>query len=526
MHFAVVIANGAYTALGTLPNPVNDGRLVAAALAKAGFTVKILENQGQAQFRLALQDIDRESRKADVTLIYYAGHGAQIDGVNFLIPVDVPAPQSEAGIRFTSIQADEVLSAMNSPYKVLILDACRDNPILGKALSKGRGAYKRGLARIELPADTLGGIYIAYSTSENEVADDGSGADSPFAAAFAANVGKPVSITDMFSYVTRDVMLETRNTQRPFSYSSLPGLFCLTGNCGGESGAAAATDPSTAAAPVALAPPATAAASSGDAHALAATLKRLNATKAPEARARIEQALWEQLRSHLPNRLAIGWEPKAADGSIRTWAIDPVDAVSDAHKAKVSEYTGQIANKAYSWSESLGYDLSVDCDRNATATARYHDGNNVQFFSLEQQRAAMKTPAPETGLASAVGLLCNSPMRFIPIWVADSVPWIDIGDAYQAAPSIRYRDPAVDGIWYLFVRNRLTQPKEDGGVVIYYWFAANCHTHESEWGRFMSADPGGKPLYLHGTAGKWTTPAAGSPAANSQVILCDQGADY
>jgi uncharacterized caspase-like protein len=249
LRYAVVIANGAYSSLGTLPNPVNDGRLVAAALTKAGFTVKVLENLGQEQFRRALQEIDSESRKADVSLIYYAGHGAQINGSNYLIPVDVPAPQSEGGIRYTSIQADDVLSAMNSPYKVLILDACRDNPILGKALSKGRGAYKRGLARIELPADTLGGIYIAYSTSENAVADDGNGANSPFATAFATYVTQPVSITDVFSYVTRDVMQQTHNQQRPFSYSSLPGLFCLTGDCGGASNAAAASSPAAAAAP-------------------------------------------------------------------------------------------------------------------------------------------------------------------------------------------------------------------------------------------------------------------------------------
>ncbi len=259
---------------------------------------------------------------------------------------------------------------------------------------------------------------------------------------------------------------------------------------------------------------------------MAEVFKRLNSTRSADARAKIEQGLWEQLRSHMPTRLAAAWEPKAADGTTGAWGIDPADAISDAHKARVSAYGGSIADKVYTWPDSISWDLTVDCDRNATAVARSRNGAAVQFFSQEQQKAAMKPPPPDSGLASALGLLCTAPMRLMPIWVVDNLTWIDVGGAFQAAPAIRYRDPGADGIWYLFVRNRFSPANGDGAVVLYYWLGVNCHTHESEWGHFLSADSAGKLVYLHGIADKWVKPQTSSAAANSEVIVCDQGADY
>ena len=103
-------------------------------------------------------------------------HAAQIGGINYLLPVDVPKPEQEDDIRLASISADDVLSVIKSQYKILVLDACRDNPVLGRALSRGRGAsYKHGLAAIAPPSDAVSGVFIAYSTQTDAIAIDGEG---------------------------------------------------------------------------------------------------------------------------------------------------------------------------------------------------------------------------------------------------------------------------------------------------------------------------------------------------------------
>jgi uncharacterized caspase-like protein len=199
-RIAVVISNADYSELGSLRNPEGDEQLVASALRNAGFTVTYLKNLKDEQFRAALRQVARDSAKTDVTLVYYAGHGAQVAGVNYLLPVDIPQPEQEDDIRLASVSADDVLAVIKSPYKILILDACRDNPTLGRALSRGRSAaYKTGLAPVTPPAEAAGGVFIAYSTQTNAIAMDGDGANSPFAEAFAAHVGTRTSIDDMFA---------------------------------------------------------------------------------------------------------------------------------------------------------------------------------------------------------------------------------------------------------------------------------------------------------------------------------------
>ena len=124
---------------------------------------------------------------------------------------------------------DDLVNAIRSPHKIVLMDACRNNPLIQQTLaSKGRGLLSRGLAP---PNITSGGIFIAYATASGDVATDGSSQNSPFAESLARHLENPESIDDMFSRVTKDVLKSTNKQQRPFKYASLEGRFCLPGPC-------------------------------------------------------------------------------------------------------------------------------------------------------------------------------------------------------------------------------------------------------------------------------------------------------
>lgn len=154
---------------------------------------------------------------------------------NYLLPVDIDIPRTEADIQFTGLKVDDLINSIQSNTKIVFLDACRDNPVLFKNIVKGRGSSPIGLA----PAASSnfgqskpgGGIFIAYATDAGAVADDGTEAHSPFAQALLRYLQKPISIDDMFSLVTREVRLVTKNAQRPYKYASLESIVCLTPTC-------------------------------------------------------------------------------------------------------------------------------------------------------------------------------------------------------------------------------------------------------------------------------------------------------
>jgi hypothetical protein len=136
-----------------------------------------------------------------------------------------------------------LINSIGSNTKIVFLDACRDNPALFKNLVEGRGSSPVGLAPASAssfnPAKPGGGIFIAYATDAGAVADDGHGQHSPFTQALLRNMQKPISIDDMFSLVTKEVRLVTKNVQRPFKYASLENIICLTPACSGTPAAGA-----------------------------------------------------------------------------------------------------------------------------------------------------------------------------------------------------------------------------------------------------------------------------------------------
>ena len=234
---ALVIGNSEYTDLPKLTNPTNDARAIVDVLRDLGFDVTLVTNASETNLRRAIRKFADQSSKAELALIYYAGHGAQINGENYLLPVDMEIPQTETDVELSSLKVDDLVNSVRSTTKVVFLDACRDNPALFKNLVKGRGASATGLA----PTNALhltrvksgGGVFIAYATDAGSVALEGDGQHSPFTTALLRNLKKPISIDDMFSLVTREVSLVTKGMQRPYKYASLENIICLAGSCSG-----------------------------------------------------------------------------------------------------------------------------------------------------------------------------------------------------------------------------------------------------------------------------------------------------
>jgi hypothetical protein len=221
---ALVIGNSAYAAQGTLANPGPDSRLVADALRRVGFTVTARNDLGKQAMELALRDFSRAADGAEVALIYYAGHGMEANGVNWLLPVDAVLAE-ERNLRFEAIDLDTTLAAVEGAkgLRMVVLDACRNNPFARsmRRSSTTRATVTRGLADVEVT-----GTLVLYAARGGTVAQDGvAGGNSPFAAAFARRIPEPgVDVRLLISKVRDDVLDSTGRVQEPFSYGSLPGV--------------------------------------------------------------------------------------------------------------------------------------------------------------------------------------------------------------------------------------------------------------------------------------------------------------
>jgi uncharacterized caspase-like protein len=233
-RLALVIGNSGYINLPKLSNPTNDASAVSDELVKLGYQTRLLLDATEQKIRREVRQFASDSTKADVALIFYAGHGAQVNGNNYLLPIDIDIPRTEVDIQFTGLKVDDLVNSIGSNTKIVFLDACRDNPVLFKNLVKGRGSSPTGLA----PASSAnfdqksgGGVFIAYATDAGAVADDGNGKHSPFTQALLRNIQKPISIDDMFSLVTKEVRLITKNAQRPYKYASLENIICVAPSC-------------------------------------------------------------------------------------------------------------------------------------------------------------------------------------------------------------------------------------------------------------------------------------------------------
>ncbi len=221
---ALVLSNQAYQNVAPLPNPVNDGGLIAAMLKDAGFDVVDFRRDLPAvETRRALRDFADRTRDAEIAVVYYAGHGIEVDGANYLIPVDARL-ERDTDVYDEAFSLDRVLIAIEPAKKLrlVILDACRDNPF-AKTMKRtvASRAIGQGLAKVE---PTSPNVLIAYAAKAGSTAADGDGKNSPFTSALAKHLATPgLDVRRAFGYVRDDVLKSTNNRQEPFVYGSLGG---------------------------------------------------------------------------------------------------------------------------------------------------------------------------------------------------------------------------------------------------------------------------------------------------------------
>lgn len=230
-RMALIIGNGAYAHVKALPNPPNDARAVAKSLREIGFTVSEGVDLDRAAMQKMTRDFLRDAARAQVAVVYYAGHGVQVDGRNYLIPIDVELKPG-AGMTEAMIDMDTIMAGLDDQVRtnILIFDACRNNPMAQQVASAGTNRGIEGASGLAAPTSlgagaTLGaGTLIAFATAPGQVALDGEGANSPFSAALSRHLGTPgLEVHQMLTRVRAEVVSSTKNKQVPWSNSSLLG---------------------------------------------------------------------------------------------------------------------------------------------------------------------------------------------------------------------------------------------------------------------------------------------------------------
>ena len=221
---ALVLGNSAYQNVPPLSNPVNDAALMAQTLKDAGFDmVDFRKDLSALETRRTLREFADKASGADIAVIYYAGHGIEVDGSNYLIPVDARL-ERDNDVYDEAFSLDRVLVSVESTKKLrlVILDACRDNPFtqtMKRTLATR--SIGRGLAKVE-PASS--NTLIAYSAKAGSTAQDGAGKNSPFTAALSRHLTTPgLDVRRAFGFVRDDVLKSTDNRQEPYVYGSLGG---------------------------------------------------------------------------------------------------------------------------------------------------------------------------------------------------------------------------------------------------------------------------------------------------------------
>ncbi|MFH1342575.1 MAG: caspase family protein [Pseudomonadota bacterium] len=238
---ALIIGNSAYKSVAILENPRRDAQKMAAALRAVGFEdVTMAVDVSRDKMLEALRSFAAAADKADWAVVYYAGHGIEVNGVNYLIPVDAKLA-SDRDVLFEAMPLDQVMAAIDGAkkLKLVVLDACRDNPFAGAAATASRapvavpvsqsndgtrGTRTRSLGKGLGELKVQGASLVVYAAKHGQTALDGEGENSPFAVAMVQRIATPgVEINKLFRLVRDDVMEATAGRQEPYTYGSLPG---------------------------------------------------------------------------------------------------------------------------------------------------------------------------------------------------------------------------------------------------------------------------------------------------------------
>lgn len=328
---AMVVGNSVYETAATLPNTLNDAKAVAAALERLGFEVLTAYDMPQAALLQKLDEFSTALKDSDAAVFFYAGHGMQLDGENYLMPVDIKV-ENELSVRYGALALSDVLREVErlSKISIVIIDACRNNPFAAQlaAANPTRAVnVAQGLARLS-PSGS--GTIIAYAAAAGEVASDGAGEHSPYTAALLAEIEKPgVEVGLLFRRVGGRVMEATQGQQRPEIVVRLASEYYLSEMKAAPVNAAAPIPQTPEPAPVDLA--ATGLAAGADAPELRQATDEPNADRA---------ALWGYASSMLsspfdtpsvpwttpPRKEVADLEPNDSFGTAQL--VDPNDAVT------------------------------------------------------------------------------------------------------------------------------------------------------------------------------------------------------
>ena len=220
----LVIGIGSYRQAPSLRNPVHDAGDLSQALQELGFEVVLLTDAGKSPLDMAIRTFARQVAGADVGLVFFAGHGVQVAGQNYLLPADARF-ENARDLELDAIRLDLLLGLLENgrdgKVSIVLLDACRDNPLtrnLARAAGVRSDAYPRGLAAVQSGA----GSFIAFATAPGKVAYDGQGRNSPFTAALLRHIRTANrGLNALMIEVRKDVMAATGNAQVPWDHSAL-----------------------------------------------------------------------------------------------------------------------------------------------------------------------------------------------------------------------------------------------------------------------------------------------------------------
>jgi len=217
---ALVIGNGAYQKVPTLPNPPRDATDIGAALERLNFKVTRLSNASAAEMRKAIVDFGRTTDGSEMAVVFYAGHGMEAGGENWLIPTDAEL-RSDADVESEAVSLRSINLQVSKARQLglVILDACRNNPFAAKMQ---RSLRTRAVARGLAPTEPTDNVLVAYAARDGTTANDGDGRNSPFTTALLRNIETPgLEISFLFRNVRDEVMTATKREQQPFVYGSL-----------------------------------------------------------------------------------------------------------------------------------------------------------------------------------------------------------------------------------------------------------------------------------------------------------------
>ena len=221
---ALVVGMGGYRYAPPLKNPTNDSRDISESLRELGFDVVEVADAGRRELEAAIRDFAGRIVASDTALLFYSGHGLQVAGQNYLIPVDARLV-SIRDLEFEAVRLDLILALMESGrdngVSIVMLDACRDNP-LARSLARSMGVRSDALPRGLAPVQSSAGTFVAFSTAPGKVAYDGDGRNSPFATALLHHIRTPgKSLNSIMVDVRKEVMSVTHNAQVPWDLSAL-----------------------------------------------------------------------------------------------------------------------------------------------------------------------------------------------------------------------------------------------------------------------------------------------------------------